>query len=169
MNLNVADRGRFIASFRYVEVSMMETAAAWIPTTAEMEVKVLFGRHLSEYAHHADALGKRAFELRLPLHHTLAPAQPYVILLQDLRGLERTAERVGALYDGVVAGLERRYRGYLERTDALLDAPSVTVLERILAELSRQRREADGLSRELGLSRSGEAFAQREGQSEFLA
>ena len=40
-------------------VALMEIAAAWTPTTPEMEVKVLLGRHIWDFAQHADALGKR--------------------------------------------------------------------------------------------------------------
>ena len=33
-----------VATFRFVAVRLMETAAAWTPTTPEMEVKLLLGK-----------------------------------------------------------------------------------------------------------------------------
>src|SRR6516165_5764007 len=66
MITKVSERGRSVATFRYVCVWMMETIARWTPTTPEMEAKVMMGRHIWEYAQMADALGKRTFELRLP-------------------------------------------------------------------------------------------------------
>ena len=60
MSLSVALRAQRIATFRFVEVRLMEIAAAWTPTTPEMEVKVLLGRHIWDFAQHADALGKRS-------------------------------------------------------------------------------------------------------------
>ncbi len=39
--LTVKERGQFVATLRYVHVSLMETLAAWVPTTPEMEVKLL--------------------------------------------------------------------------------------------------------------------------------
>jgi len=43
-----------------------------------MEVKLLFGEHIWDAAQHADALGKRTFELRLRLQHSVRPADKYV-------------------------------------------------------------------------------------------
>ena len=73
MTLNVAQRGTHVATFRWIEVRLMETLAAWTPTTPEMEAKLLFGAHIWDAAQHADILGKRAHELRLPLQHSSRP------------------------------------------------------------------------------------------------
>ena len=154
MSLSVAERGRLIATFRFVEVRLMEIAAAWAPTTPEMEVKVLLGRHIWDFAQHADALGKRTFELRLPLQHSRPPAEPYLALLEEVAGLTGTVERLSALYDAVLPGLDTRYRHYLEACDPILDAPSRDVLDRIRTEGARQRAEADALRAELGLPRA---------------
>ena len=149
---SVAERARWIATFRFVEVRLMEIAAAWTPTTPEMEVKVLLGRHIWDFAQHADALGRRTFELRQPEHHTLRPAEAYADVLEEAARLEATAERLAALYDALLPGMQTRYRSYLGATDGVLDAPSVVILERLLADLARQRSEADAVRRELGLA-----------------
>ena len=67
MLLNVTERGAHVATFRWIEVRLMETLAHWVPTTPEMEAKLLFGAHIWDAAQHADILGKRTQELRLPL------------------------------------------------------------------------------------------------------
>jgi hypothetical protein len=72
MSLTVAERARRIATFRFVEVRLMEIGGL-DPTTPEMEVKVLLGRHIWDFAQHADALGKRTLELRERLHHSRPP------------------------------------------------------------------------------------------------
>lgn len=149
MTLDVAQRGRHIATFRFVAVRLMETAAAWTPTSPEMEVKVLFGRHIWDFAQHADALGRRTFELRLPLQHSVPPAPGLLAALSGLAAPDATAERLSGLYDLVLPDLERRYRAYLDGVDPVLDGPSVVLIERILADLARQRGEAAGLRREL--------------------
>jgi hypothetical protein len=151
MTLSVNDRARAIATFRFVEVRLMEIAAAWTPSTPEMEVKVMLGRHIWEFAQHADALGKRTFELRRPEQWSLAPADAYGQLLEDVARIDDTPGRLAHLYDGIVPGLERRYRAYLSDTDSLLDGPSVVVIERILPDLARQRVDADRVRLELGL------------------
>jgi len=151
VSLSVAERARHIATFRFVEVRLMEIAAAWTPTAPEMELKVLLGRHIWDFAQHADALGKRTFELRQPAQHSLRPAEAYVRLLEDVAALSGSGERLAALYGVVLRGLEQRYERYLRETDPVLDGPSVVILERILEDSRRQRNEADGLAGELAL------------------
>jgi hypothetical protein len=170
MSFPVEERGRRIATFRFVETRLMETAAAWTPTTPEMEVKVVLGRHVWDFAQHADALGRRTFELRLPLQHSLPPVEPYRALLAEVAALEGTGPRLAALYDVVLPGLERRYARYLQATDAVLDGPSVVIIERILLDLPRQRREAEAVRRELGLAAADPVrLAEREAAVEEMA
>jgi hypothetical protein len=170
MGLSVAERGRRIATFRFVEARLMEIAAAWTPTTPELEVKVLLGRHIWDFAQHADALGKRAFELRLPLHHSLRPAGAYAELIEDLARLEGTPERLAALYDALLPGLERRYERYVGEADRILDGPSVVILERIRQDLARQRTDAERVRRPLALAAASSArWSEREAGAELLA
>lgn len=152
MPMTVAERAQTIATFRFIEVRLMEIAAAWVPTTPEMEVKVLLGKHIWDFAQHADALGRRTFELRLPEQFSQRPSDEYVRILAELEAIEETPRRLAALYDGILPGIERRCARYVEQTDTLLDAPSVVILERILHDLMRQRRETDDLRRELRLA-----------------
>jgi hypothetical protein len=135
--LTVKERGQFVATMRYVHVWLMETLAAWVPTTPEMEVKLLFGEHIWDAAQHADALGKRTFELRLPLQHSVRPADGYVDFLADVAALTPTAQRLAAVYDVVLPALVVRYQRYQERTDALSDAPTIRILERFYADATR--------------------------------
>lgn len=143
--LNVQQRAESLGTYRWIAVRMMRQLAEWIPTTPEMEVKVLFGRHVWECARHADAFGKRAFELRAPLHFTLAPPAEYQAWLQALSSAGPTADRVAAIYDAALPAIERRYRGYLASTDPLMDEPSVRILESALSDLARMRSERERL------------------------
>ena len=135
--LTVKERGHFVATLRWVHVVVMETLAAWVPTTPEMEVKLLFGEHIWDVAQHADSLGKRTFELRLPLQHSVRPADAYVELLGTIAALSPTPQRLAATYDVLLPALAERQRRYLERADPLVDAPTVRILERALADLAR--------------------------------
>jgi hypothetical protein len=149
MKLTVKQRAETMATFRYIAVDLMETLARWTPSTPEMEAKVLFGRHVWEAAQHADALGKRTYELRAPMHFTQKPSDEYLQYLSELNAVEGAAERMHAIYDIALPALAARYRSYLEQTDALLDAPSVKVIERILSDIEAMRRDADELRREM--------------------
>jgi hypothetical protein len=151
MTFTVNDRARAIATFRFVEVRLMEITAAWTPTTPEMEVKVLFGRHIWDFAQHADWLGKRTFELRQPAHYTLRAVDSYALLLDEFAAEESTPARIAALYDVLLPALDRRYRDYVANTDPLLDQPSVVIIERILHEMQRMRNDGAKLRRDLSL------------------
>jgi hypothetical protein len=148
----VNDRVRAIATFRFIEVRLMEIAAAWTPTTAEMEVKVLFGRHIFDFAQHADWLGKRTFELRKPEQYSLKPVDSYVEVMEAFAAEEETGKRLSALYDLFIPALEGRYRVYVDATDRLLDEPSVVIVERILIDLDRMRRDAQRLRERIAVA-----------------
>jgi hypothetical protein len=167
MALTVKQRGQHIATFRFLQVRLMEILAAWVPSTPEMEAKLLFGPHVWDAAQGADALGKRAHELRLPLQHSIAPVPAYLEWLGDLAAVSGAPRRIGVLYDVVLPRWAARYRRYLERTDSLMDAPSVRVIETILGASERMIREADRLRAELPALRCDDAawlqeFAARE-------
>jgi hypothetical protein len=143
--MNVKQRAEAIGTFRYIEVRLMETAALWVPLTPEMEVKVLLGRHIFDFAQHADWLGKRAFELRQPEHFTRKANDAYTGLLDSLKEARSTGEKLSSLYDVILPGLIRRYEMYVANTDALLDAPSVLIMQRIATDLRRQIEDATQL------------------------
>ena len=149
MGLTVKQRGQSVATFRFVHVKLMETLAAWVPSTPEMEAKLLFGEHIWDLAQHADALGKRTHELRLPLQHSIAPALPYLNVLEQLATIEQTDRRISGFYDVVLPALGERLRSYLAETDTLMDAPTVRIVERILSEQSRMSAQGRELRRNL--------------------
>jgi hypothetical protein len=148
MTLSVKEKAEYLGVFRWIEVFLMETLAGWVPTTPEMEIKVLFARHLWESAQNADGLGKRTFELRAPLHYTVRPLDSMAALLEGLRGLQKTGDRIYVFYDVVAPALVERYRSYLKMTDSLLDEPSVRVIERILDGYARAQREREQFCKE---------------------
>jgi hypothetical protein len=149
MNLSVQQRGDSVATFRWIEVRLMETLAAWVPTTPEMEAKLVFGAHIWDTAQHADTLGKRTAELRLPLQDSLEPVDAYVALLDDLAQTPDTDKRIAGFYDGILSGLATRYRDYLAHVDQLLDAPTVRIIKAILTDMARMADESRDLRQEI--------------------
>jgi hypothetical protein len=148
MGISVRERADIIGTYRHLAVRLMETLARWVPTTAELEVKTLFGRHIWDLAQHGDALGRRAPDLRAALHFDLPPTAGYRTVLDDLAAVPETARRVAGFYDGILVDLAARYRQYLERTDRLLDEPTVRILERILHDYTRLQADRDAVQRE---------------------
>ena len=149
MSLSVQDRAEYVATFRFIQVFLMETLARWVPQTPEMEVKVLFGRHIWDLAQQADGLGKRGYELRAPLQFSLRPLDSYVEVLEEFARTESTPQKIRGFYDVILPGLSARYQNYLELTDRLLDEPTVRVVEKILGEFKRMIGESEALRKEL--------------------
>jgi hypothetical protein len=149
MTFTVRQKGDTLATFRFASVRLMETLARWIPTTPELEVKIIFGRHVWELAQHADMLGTRTGELRLPLQYSRPPTGPFAEVLDTLAAAKTTADRVDGFYRGILPIMEARYHEYLDQTDAVMDEPSVRVLTRVLADCERMRTERDQLSTDL--------------------
>jgi hypothetical protein len=160
---SVVERCNTIATFRRVSIWLMETTARWTPITPEMEVKVTLGRHIWEYAQMADALGKRTFELRQPEHYTIPATDAYEALMKEVAATEGTAERISALYDGMIPGIIKRYRDYIAATDPILDEPSIAIMERIVLDMERQLKDIATLRSEVTLAKgAGTAIAARE-------
>jgi hypothetical protein len=149
MGLILREKAEYLGTFRWLEVFLMETLARWVPTTAEMEVKVLMGRHIWEAAQHADALGKRTFELRAPLHYTLTPLSPYLGFMKALTSVEDTPGRMQAVYDVVLPAWTARYQEYLSGSDSLLDEPTYRIINGILSDYARMRQENEAMREEL--------------------
>ena len=148
MDMTVRQRADWITTFRFISVYLMETLARWVPTTAEMEVKLLFGLHLWDFAQHADAFGKRAAALRVAQHTSRPPAEEFQKALDRFAGATSAAERVDALYDGLIPSLSGIYSAYVDQADHLMDETSVRILERAVADLERMRGEREALREE---------------------
>jgi len=157
--LNVKARAEAVGTFRHVNVFLMETLAAWVPSTAEMEVKVLFGRHIWLVAQVADRLGRRARELRAPLHFSRLPSPSYVNALDGLAALTLTAARLEGLYQAALPSLRSGYAGYLAQTDRLIDEPTVVIVEDAMREIDKMQGESIQLLEEFPALRAGASGA----------
>jgi len=165
----IRGRAEWLATFRSISVQLMEMLARWVPTTPEMEPKVLFGRHIWDFAQHADMLGKRTFELRAPLHYTLPPSEDYQALLTEVAAATATTERLALLYGAFLPGLRARYANYLETADPVLDEPSIRIIGRISADIARMLEESRELTTDFSQFKCADSkripdFADREGK-----
>jgi hypothetical protein len=149
MGLSVRDRAIAVSTFRWINVRLMEMLAAWVPTTPELEVKLVLGAHIWDVAQHADALGKRTAELRMPEQYSTEPSAAYISLLDELAVAAPTASRVTGFYDVILPGLRRRFTDYIASVDVLLDAPTVRILERSIIDLDRMVAESHELRSEV--------------------
>ena len=160
------------ATFRFLEVRLMETAAAWTPDHA---------RDGGEGDVRPPHLGLRAARRRAGQAHVrAAPAAPALAAAGGaVRGAARrgagpwtaTAARLAALYDVLLPGVQRRYEAYRAEVDPVLDAPSLVIVERILrrpAPAARARPTSCGASWACP-PRRPQPLAAREGALPLLA
>ena len=78
------------------EVEASEIAACWMPTTAELDVKLGFARQVGDEARHYRLIADRLEAMGVPLHGFDPLAQGYTPLFEALRKLESTVERLAA-------------------------------------------------------------------------
>jgi Protein of unknown function (DUF455) len=76
------------------EISVSELAAAWMPSTAEIDVKLAFARQAGDEANHFKLVADRLSALGFDLADFGAPAESP--LFQYLKGLSTTVERIAA-------------------------------------------------------------------------
>ena len=148
MGLTITQKADTLGTFRFVCVRLMDTLAAWVPSSPELEVKTMFGRHIWYLAQHADAIGHRTVELRAKLHYDRQPAEAYMRFIRLVDDASSSGNRVAGVYDAVVADLMFRLDAYLRETDELLDAPTVDIIRRILGDFERMRRDRRTLAAE---------------------
>src|SRR5215510_12087777 len=113
----------------------METLARWVTATPEMEVKMLLSRQVWRMAQQADRLGKRARELRAPLHYSRPPRQEFLAALKQLAAITDTIDRIDAFHDVALPALAAAHKSYLAETDRLTDEPTVMICEQALTEI----------------------------------
>jgi hypothetical protein len=77
------------------EIEAAEIAAEWVPTTPELDAKLAFARHGGDEARHFQLLEEkvRAMGVELTGYN---PLEPPSLVLEYLRTLETTVERVAA-------------------------------------------------------------------------
>ena len=108
-----ADAGRLLEVALANELNVSELAALWMPTTAELEVKLAFARQAGDEASHfqlvADRLTALGFDVTTYLPPTASPLFDY------LRGLTSTVERVAAglfTLESIAHGVNQSFMAY---------------------------------------------------------
>jgi len=118
----------------------MRILGGWIALTPEVDVKLLFGRHVWDCAQHADLWGRRLPELRAKAQES-EPAGPAVVAVFDLietaEAPGQTVERVTALYRVVKPHLATVYERHLAVANPVYEPPTRRILLRCIEEERR--------------------------------
>jgi hypothetical protein len=119
---------------------MMRLLGGWIALTPELDVKLLFGRHVWDCAQHADLWGRRLPELRAPAQQS-EPASDAVVeflqLVATAEGPAQTVERVTAIYRVLKPHLATVYGRHLAVANPVYEPPTRRILARCIEEERR--------------------------------
>ena len=118
----------------------MRVLGGWIALTPEVDVKLLFGRHVWDCAQHADLWGRRLPELRAAAQQS-EPANAGVVaawsLIETAEGKDQTLERVTAIYRVLKPHLATVYERHLAVANPAYEPPTRRILVRCIEEERR--------------------------------
>ena len=118
----------------------MRILGGWIALTPEVDVKLLFGRHVWDCAQHADLWGRRLPELRSKAQES-EPANADVVaafdLIETAEAPGQTVERVTAIYRVMKPHLATVYERHLAVANPVYEPPTRRILLRCIEEERR--------------------------------
>ena len=118
----------------------MRILGGWIALTPEVDVKLLFGRHVWDCAQHADLWGRRLPELRSKAQES-EPANAGVVavfdLIETMEAPGQTVERVTAIYRVMKPHLATVYERHLAVANPVYEPPTRRILGRCIEEERR--------------------------------
>jgi uncharacterized ferritin-like protein (DUF455 family) len=97
------------------EINVSELAAAWMPTTPELDVKLAFARQAGDEAGHFQLVADRLTALGFDIASFAPSDNP---LFQYLRGLSSTVERIAAglvTLESIAYGVNENFMAFCER------------------------------------------------------
>lgn len=98
------------------EISVSELAAAWMPSTPEVDVKIALARQAGDEAGHFRLVAERLSALGFDVDEFRAPAENP--LFQYLKGLSTTVERIaGGLFtlESIAYGVNENFMAFCDR------------------------------------------------------
>ncbi|MBI3960490.1 MAG: DUF455 family protein [Chloroflexi bacterium] len=120
-----------MATYRYLEIQLLEFLGGWCHTIPQLAFKATFGYHVYDHAQAADELGTRLEQLRSSPERAEAATDDFARLCQHVWELEPVVDRLVAVYRVLEPHLVSTYVYHADATDPLSDAPTVKLLRRL--------------------------------------
>lgn len=139
----VAEARWFLERFAFLERRCLETLAAWIWTSDNLDCKLIFGAHAYEDATHVELFQQRTGELHsgLPVYGW----EPRPLDLASLDLVYREAlqastleQKLSWLYAVLKPWLLRQYEAFYGSADPILEAPTRRLLEQVMGDKRAQ-------------------------------
>lgn len=171
-----ADATRMLQIALANEISVSELAAAWMPTTPELDVKLAFARQAGDEAGHFQLVADRLTALGFDAASFVPP--PASPLFEYLRGLTSTVERVAAglfTLEAIAWGVNenfmafcaqrgddetvRIYREYIQPDELAHQQIGRRLLDKLAAAPEQQRAAREAVARVLEIATATRAKA----------
>jgi len=155
---------RRLRNYRYAEEWSMRILGGWVATIPELPVKTGLGKIIWDCAQNADALGARLPELRFarrPSSAALSANAGFTKLIEAIAEPEDpnlSVEKLVGVFCVLFPHLVRVYEHNIGHTDPIADAPSVELLETLVA---RHRRHMSWAEAVLGRLADSDATRRR--------
>lgn len=138
--ISVEENTELLRRYNYIKTRLVEIFSAHITGTPEWEIKAGFSLHLWLEAEHCAMIRRRVGEMREPpLQLDQVPDENLKVWLDELLRARNSIERIVGIYRVVKAGLIQAFKEHLERTNPLIDHPTVRILRIILLEEEEMR------------------------------
>jgi hypothetical protein len=133
--LSVEENTGLLRRYNYIKTRLVEIYTAHITSTPEWEIKAGFSLHLWLDAEHAAMIRRRVGEMREPpLHLDQVPDERLKLWLDEILRGQNSLELAVGIYRVAKRELMRALERHLERTNPLIDHPTVRALRIILQE-----------------------------------
>jgi hypothetical protein len=125
--------------FAFFEQRCMETLAAWVWTTGDLDGKQEFGTQAYEDAVHADLFLQRVKELRpsMPTYGWQprpVVTAPFLQVFREVVAITTLPLKLSGMYRAIKPWLMQQYQAYLQQSDPILEGPTVYLIKRIIKE-----------------------------------
>src|SRR5919202_5891552 len=129
----VTENAQRLASYRDLEVQLMEMIGGWSHTTPQLAFKATFGSHVYDHAQAADMLGERLEQLRSGREREEPATDEFAHLCEYVWNVDSTIDRLVAVYRVLEPHLVSTYVSHADATDPLTDPPTVRLLRQLAA------------------------------------
>jgi hypothetical protein len=131
--VDFAHNKQLLNRYRFVEYELLRILAAWLPATAQMELKLAIGRLLWEDAQHVQQLYQRLREVQTPAFRDPGDAA-LARLMAEAINAPNERDLLAGLCRVIKPALARAYRWHMQQTFANPDAPTLYAFKHILLD-----------------------------------
>jgi hypothetical protein len=136
---SVEGNSKVLQRYRFIHERLMFVSAAQLPARHNWDLKAALGRHIYEDAEAADQLRIRVNHLRKTLSTVgQEPDTVLALMMDELLHARSDSEWLAGVYTIIKPVLIEDYRSHINRTQQVVDQPTIRIMRQILLDLEDQ-------------------------------